>query len=113
MQSSADAAAAAAASGGTQREGQEPFSGSAVEWVLRKADESLDEIEENPPEYVKVLYDVSSGPIGARRHQPSRCLLGRVWRRWRAPFCAVPGCCQRAKLGGWGATWCCVPPGAP
>lgn len=32
-----------------QRGVDEPFSGSAVEWVLRKADESLDEIEENPP----------------------------------------------------------------
>lgn len=43
----------------------ESFNGSALEWVLRKADESLDEIEENPPEYAKVLYDISTGPIGA------------------------------------------------
>jgi len=41
------------------------FNGSALEWVLRKADESLDEIEENPPEYAKVIYDISTGPIGA------------------------------------------------
>ncbi|PSC75612.1 ABC transporter substrate-binding [Micractinium conductrix] len=47
-----------------QRGVDEPFSGSAVEWVLRKADESLDEIEENPPEYAKVLYDLSTGPVG-------------------------------------------------
>jgi hypothetical protein len=48
-----------------QQQQQEPFNGSAVEWVLRKADESLDEIEENPPEFVKTIYEVSSGPIGA------------------------------------------------
>ena len=42
----------------------EPFQGSAVEWVLKKADQSLDEIEENPPEYAKVIYDISTGPIG-------------------------------------------------
>ncbi|KAL4428179.1 hypothetical protein ABPG75_002268 [Micractinium tetrahymenae] len=47
-----------------QERGGEPFTGSAVEWVLRKADESLDEIEENPPEYAKVIYDISTGPIG-------------------------------------------------
>lgn len=35
-----------------------------MEWVLRKADESLDEIEDNPPEYVKTIYEVSNGPIG-------------------------------------------------
>ncbi len=64
MQGAADAATESAAGGVSQREGQEPFNGSAMEWMLRKADESLDEIEENPPEYVKVLYDVSSGPIG-------------------------------------------------
>jgi hypothetical protein len=44
----------------------EAFTGSAVEWVLRKADQSLDEIEDNPPEYVKKIYEVSNGPIGAR-----------------------------------------------
>lgn len=47
-----------------QERSSEPFTGSAVEWVLRKADESLDEIEENPPEYAKVIYDISTGPIG-------------------------------------------------
>ncbi|KAL4858789.1 Nuclear pore complex protein NUP62 [Chlorella vulgaris] len=49
---------------GEQRSDQEPFSGNAMEWVLRKADESLDEIEDNPPEYVKTIYEVSNGPIG-------------------------------------------------
>lgn len=62
-----------------QREerGSEPFTGSAVEWVLRKADESLDEIEENPPEYAKVIYDISNGPIGER----PCCLAGRQRRQ--------------------------------
>jgi hypothetical protein len=59
MQSSAEAPAR-----GEQRSDQEPFSGNAMEWVLRKADESLDEIEDNPPEYVKTIYEVSNGPIG-------------------------------------------------
>lgn len=43
---------------------EEPFSGSAVEWMLRKADESLDEIESNPPSYAKAIYKISTGPIG-------------------------------------------------
>lgn len=42
----------------------EPFTGSAVEWVLKKADRSLDEIEDNPPPYAKALYEVSNGPVG-------------------------------------------------
>lgn len=57
-----------------QQQGDEPFNGSAVEWVLRKADESLDEIEENPPEFVKTIYEVSSGPIGACRGRRCTCL---------------------------------------
>lgn len=47
-----------------QDSSSEPFNGTAMEWMLRKADESLDEIEENPPEYAKRIYDISTGPIG-------------------------------------------------
>lgn len=41
------------------------FEGNAVMWALKKADESLDEIEENPPEYAKTIYEISRGPVGA------------------------------------------------
>lgn len=61
----------------------EAFNGSALEWVLRKADESLDEIEENPPQYARVLYDISTGPIGAP------CLWSG---RGRRPQCTGRGC---------------------
>ena len=44
----------------------EAFNGNAVKWALMKADESLDEIEENPPEAVKAIYDISRGPVGER-----------------------------------------------
>jgi len=44
---------------------EEPFAGNAVEWMLRKADKSLEEVEENPPAYAKALYDLSTGPVGA------------------------------------------------
>jgi hypothetical protein len=46
-------------------EPNEPFTGSAMDWVLKKADQSLDDIEENPPAYAKALYKVSTGPVGA------------------------------------------------
>lgn len=42
----------------------EPFSGNAVDWVLRKVDESLEDVEENPPAYAKAFYDISTGPVG-------------------------------------------------
>lgn len=35
-----------------------------MEWALRKADASLDEIEDNPPAYARALYDISTGPVG-------------------------------------------------
>lgn len=57
----------------------ESFNGSALEWVLRKADESLDEIEENPPEYAKVIYDLSTGPIGALTGCLSFLGCGFLW----------------------------------
>lgn len=63
----------------------ESFNGSALEWVLRKADESLDEIEENPPEYAKVIYDLSTGPIGALFGCPSFLSCGCLW------ICCLPG----------------------
>ena len=55
------------AHGGVQRGGaeEEPFEGNAVEWMLRKADRSLDQVEENPPAYAKAIYDLSTGPVGA------------------------------------------------
>ena len=53
------------AAAGSAASPPQSFNGSALEWVLRKADESLDEIEENPPEYAKVIYDISTGPSGA------------------------------------------------
>lgn len=40
------------------------YSGNALQYLLRKADESLDEIEDNPPEAAKVMYEVSKGPVG-------------------------------------------------
>jgi hypothetical protein len=36
----------------------------AMDWMLRKADESLDQIEENPPAIAQALYDLSNGPVG-------------------------------------------------
>lgn len=42
----------------------EPFEGNAVEWALRKVDQSLDQVEENPPAYAKAIYDISTGPVG-------------------------------------------------
>ena len=50
--------------GGRSAAGEEPFEGNAVEWVLRKVDESLDQVEENPPAYAKAIYDISTGPVG-------------------------------------------------
>jgi hypothetical protein len=44
--------------------GDEPFEGNAVQWVLRKVDASLDQVEENPPAYAKAIYDISTGPVG-------------------------------------------------
>lgn len=49
----------------------EVFSGNAVLWALKKADESLDEIEENPPEIAKALYDISRGPVGVWHSCPA------------------------------------------
>jgi hypothetical protein len=43
----------------------EPFTGGAVEWWLKKADKNLNEIESNPPIYAKVMYNISTGPVGA------------------------------------------------
>lgn len=43
----------------------EPFTGGAVEWWLKKADKNLNEIESNPPMYAKVMYNISTGPVGA------------------------------------------------
>jgi len=83
-------AAAEAAEQQRQQRAGEPFNGSALEWVLRKADESLDEIEENPPEYAKVIYDVSTGPIGAFWWPGVGGLVMR---------CCVVGC-RRAMLQG-------------
>jgi hypothetical protein len=38
--------------------------GNVVDWALRKADKSLEEIEQNPPAYAKALYDLTNGPVG-------------------------------------------------
>ncbi len=57
----------------------EAFSGSAVKWALMKADESLDEIEENPPEAVKVIYDISRGPVGGLHSGLASSLLRAWW----------------------------------
>ena len=46
-------------------DGEEALTGSALDWALRKADASLDEIEDNPPAYARALYDLSTGPVGA------------------------------------------------
>ncbi|KAH7622086.1 hypothetical protein NADE_004677 [Nannochloris sp. 'desiccata'] len=42
----------------------EPFNGNAVDWVLKKVDKSLDNVEENPPAYAKAIYEISTGPVG-------------------------------------------------
>eukprot|EP00884_Botryococcus_braunii_P012562 jgi/Botrbrau1/21306/Bobra.0184s0017.1 len=49
----------------TSSQDQEPFSGNAVEWALRRIDRSLDEAEANPPLPAKVMWDVARGPVGA------------------------------------------------
>ncbi len=38
--------------------------GNAVDWVLRKVDQSLDAVEDNPPAYAKAIYELSTGPVG-------------------------------------------------
>lgn len=101
--------------------GSEPFTGSAVEWVLRKADESLDEIEENPPEYAKVIYDISTGPIGERpcrqagsRRMDKELSSAKSWRQLMAASMArLPGlvksprgCCM--ALSRSACTSCCL-----
>lgn len=43
---------------------RDQFEGNAVDWVLRKVDQSLDEVEENPPAYARAIYDLSTGPVG-------------------------------------------------
>jgi len=50
---------------GSSATAEDSFTGNAVDWVLRKADRSLDELEENPPVYAKVLYELSTGPVGS------------------------------------------------
>lgn len=45
-------------------EEEEVFTGNAVDWVLKKVDESLDDVEENPPPYAKAIYEISTGPVG-------------------------------------------------
>lgn len=71
----------------------EPFQGSAVEWVLKKADQSLDEIEDNPPEYAKVIYDISTGPIGETGWQGLLLVLEGAERS-----CWPWQCCVRQRL---------------
>lgn len=43
---------------------KEPFTGNAVDWILKKADESLDAVEQDPPAYAKAIYEISTGPVG-------------------------------------------------
>lgn len=43
--------------------------GSAIEWALRKADASLDELEVNPLPVQKVIYGISRGPVGTATTQ--------------------------------------------
>ena len=86
LQSLEEVATAAAQRRQSAAVGSGDDGGSAVQWVLRKADESLDDIEDNPPQYAQVLYDLSTGPIGGWRVQGAVrvCMLGGEWRVVRA-----------------------------
>ncbi|CAL8462938.1 g2472 [Coccomyxa elongata] len=44
---------------------QEPFTGNAVEWAVRRLDASLDEAELDPPPGAKAVIDVARGPVGS------------------------------------------------
>lgn len=39
-------------------------SGNAIEWVLQKVDDTLDNVEESPPAYATAIYKVTNGPVG-------------------------------------------------
>jgi hypothetical protein len=39
-------------------------SGNALEWVLQKVDETLDDVEESPPAYATAIYKITTGPVG-------------------------------------------------
>ncbi|KAK9907659.1 hypothetical protein WJX75_007770 [Coccomyxa subellipsoidea] len=43
---------------------EEPFTGNAVEWAVRRLDASLDEAELDPPPGAKAIIDVARGPFG-------------------------------------------------
>jgi hypothetical protein len=43
---------------------EEAFDGNAVQWMLKKVDHTLDQIEEDPPPYAKAIYGITTGPIG-------------------------------------------------
>lgn len=58
----------------------EAFNGNAVKWALKKADESLDEIEENPPEAVKAIYDISRGPVGSAAGKGVTTVAKLTWQ---------------------------------
>lgn len=43
---------------------EEPFSGNALEWAVRRVDQNLDKVEENPPAAAKAVWSAARSPVG-------------------------------------------------
>ena len=98
-QASSDDEAAGGGAAQLARQQPEAFEGNAVMWALKKADESLDEIEENPPEFAKAIYDFSRGAVG----EPAVCSSCGRAGLWGGALRAPPATGCAATL---------LPPGA-
>lgn len=61
---------------------KEGYEGNALVWALRKVDESLDEIEANPPVVQKALYDLTAGAGCTRIVQVSICPVNCMPAGW-------------------------------
>lgn len=98
MPSQADGSSSEAAPSRRPQAAAEAFNGNAVKWALKKADESLDEIEENPPAVVEALYDISRGPVGAWKGGSA---TGEGWARAGVRATAGP---PQGDVIWWGAS---------